>query len=473
MAKIIPLKPPVAAPKSGLPVADEFRDFLDKKCTQPAPTLWNTRVAMNKLGISFTHNLFDGKKYIGGIELNSEVGGQVTDDAVSAIRIMIRDQFDFDPGMNTAWAAVNLFCREHGYHPVKNYLESVRGKWDEIEGSYIDTMLINYFGAPDTPFIRAVSRIVMVASVRRIYLPGSKFDYITVLESPEGFNKSTSLRKLYGDEWFTDNSILGLTAERLQETVTGFWCVECADLSGMRKAEVERVKGQLSKCEDSTRGAYKRATVRAPRSCIFWGTTNDTEYLRSLTGNRRFFPVPVQRIDIEGLIRDRDKLWSEALAASESGESIMLPEKLWEAAGVEQSARTIGEPWVETVQNASDLARAFAEKKIWTTNEEQARLGTVYEQTVSNEGEPIERITSAFVLGKVIGIPEAQQTAEHGKRLGFSMRSHKWQGSKQMRIGGRSVKGFERKLTDAPTPHDPTNDHRMAEAAHAFAEPPE
>jgi hypothetical protein len=439
MAKIIPLKL-VAAPKSGLPVADEFRDFLDKKCTQPAPTLSNARVALNKLGISFTHNLFDGKKYIGGIELNSEVGGQVTDDAVSALRIMIRDQFDFDPGQNTAWAAVNLFCREHGYHPVRDYLESVRGKWSEFEGSYIDAMLIDYFGAPDTPFVRAVSRIVMVASVRRIYEPGCKFDYLTVLESPEGFNKSSSLRALYGAEWFTDNSILGLNAERLQETVTGYWCVECADLSGMRKAEVERVKAQLSKCEDSTRGAFKRATVRAPRSCVFWGTTNDREYLRSLTGNRRFFPVPVQRIDIAALLRDRDKLWSEALDASESGESIMLPEEVWTAAGAEQDARTVGEPWTELVAKATDVARAYqAGGTLHMIGDEAITLGVFY----LTDG-TVERITSAFVLTKVIGIPMGQQSAEHGKRLGLAMRKNGWDGPKAVWIGGRAVKGYER-----------------------------
>jgi predicted P-loop ATPase len=440
MAKIIPLKP-VAAPKSaGLPVADEFRDFLDKKCTQLAPTLSNARVALNKLGISFTHNLFDGKKYIGGIELNSEVGGQVTDDAVSALRIMIRDQFDFDPGVNTAWSAVNLFCRENGYHPVKDYLESVRGKWSEFEGSYIDTMLIDYFGAPATPFIRAVSRIVMVASVRRIYEPGSKFDYMTILESPEGFDKSTALRKLYGDEFFTDNSILGLNPERLQEAVTGFWCIECADLSGMRKAEVERVKNQLSKNEDSTRGAFKRATVRAPRSCVFWGSTNDREYLRSLTGNRRFFPVPVQRIDTAGLIRDRDKLWSEALTASESGESIMLPEEVWQAAGVEQDARTMSEPWVDLVAKATDVARAYGDgNALHISSEERISLGVVYH----NDG-ITEQITSAFLLGKVIGIPPSQQTAEQGKRLGFAMRKNGWDGSKSIWIGGRGAKGFDR-----------------------------
>ena len=111
-------------------------------------------------------------------------------------------------------------------------------------------MLIDYFKAPDTPFIRAVSRIMMVASVRRIFVPGCKFDYMCVLESPEGFNKSSALITLYGPPWHTDNSILGMTNKELQETVAGKWCVECAELSGMNKGDVEKIKNQPSKIEE-------------------------------------------------------------------------------------------------------------------------------------------------------------------------------------------------------------------------------
>lgn len=444
---VVPLR---AKPKKpGLPEAAEFRDWLDKKQTIPAPSLWNTRVALNKLGIGFSHNLFDGKKYIGGMELNNEVGGQVTDDAVTALRVLIRDKFDFDPGPNTIWQAVNLFCRENAYHPVKDYLESVRGKWADFDKSRIDTMLIDYFGAPDTPFIRAVSRIVMVASVRRIYEPGCKFDYITILESPEGYDKSTALRLLYGTAFFSDNSILGLSAERLQETVTGYWCIECADLSGMRKAEVERVKAQLSKVEDSTRGAWKRAVVRAPRSCIFWGTTNDPEYLRSQTGNRRFFPIKVQRIKTAELVRDRDLLWSEALAAHEAGEGILLPETVWADAGVEQDKRTMAEPWNELLPNVSDRASNYMEHR--AQDDDAITLDAVY---VCDGIAGFERVTSAYVLWKVIGIPPSQQTPEHGKRLGMAMRKHGWVGPDPLWIGGRTAKGYERKLPEPESTND-------------------
>jgi predicted P-loop ATPase len=340
-----------------------------------------------------------------------------------------------------------LLCRERGRHPVRDFLNECFDQWDPLGPPRIDMMLRDYFGAPDTPFVRAVSRIVMVASCRRIFEPGAKFDYMTVLESPEGYNKSSGLTTLYGPEWFSDQTILGLDDKQLAETLRGRWCIECADLSGMRKAEVEKVKAQLSRFEDRTRPAYGRAVIDAPRSSVFWGTTNDPEYLRSQTGNRRFFPVPVGRIDIEGLKRDRVALWGEAMAAHRAGESIMLPEPLWAAAGIEQDRRTMGEPWVAEVANVTELARHYMEHRANDT--EGMRLGVVYQ----DDG-MAERVTSAFVLAKVIGIPPSHQTAEHGKRLGFAMRKLGWIGPHQYWIGGRNARGFERKLIGEREPWD-------------------
>jgi predicted P-loop ATPase len=432
-----------------LPVpSSTFKDF-EGKSNIPAPTLTNARIALDKLGLNCWHDLFSNKKYIGGSALNSEVGGQVTDDLVSAIRIMIRQRFDFDPGLNNTWQAVNLFCREHGRHPVRDYLNECHAEWEALDGGRrIDTMLIDYFGAPDTPFIRGVSRIVMVASCRRIFDPGCKFDYMTVLESPEGYNKSKSLATLYGAEWFSDQTILGLDDKQLAETLRGRWCIECADLSGMKKAEVEKVKAQLSRFEDRTRPAYGRAVIDSPRSSVFWGTTNEQEYLRSQTGNRRFFPVPIKRIDVEALARDRNALWGEAMAAHLAGESIMLPESLWADAGAEQDTRTIGDPWLDMLTNIAERAarheRQRSENRLHDIDEAQA-LGVVY----ANDGER-ERVTSQYVLGKVIGIPADRQTAEHGKRLGAIMRKFGWDGPKALWIGDRTARGYERRIEQEP-----------------------
>jgi predicted P-loop ATPase len=130
-----------------------------------------------------------------------------------------------------------------------------------------------------------------------------------------------------------------------QELLTGIWLYEIADLTDISKADVNRVKAFASRDTDRARPAYGRVVEKRPRRNTFWGTTNDQQYLKSQTGNRRFLPVPVGRIDIDALSRDRDQLWGEAAAAEAAGESIVLDESLWATAAEEQEKRRTIDPW--------------------------------------------------------------------------------------------------------------------------------
>lgn len=409
---------------TALALPDDFVD-VDAKTGWPLDTLSNTRVAISKLPIEFSYDKFRDKRFVGKMVL-ADSNGQINDDALTAIRVMIRERYRFEPGKNNTWDAINLYCREHGYHPVLDYLNPL--VWDGV--ARLETWMIDYMGAPDTPFVRAVSCMMLVASVRRVRYPGTKFDYICVLESPEGYNKSSTLAMLYGPENFSDQSILGLSDKELQEAVRGRWGLECADLSGMRKAEVEKIKAQLSRQEDRTRPAYGRAVLDAPRSVVFWGSTNDNEYLRSQHGNRRFLPVPVGRIDVDGLAAIRDQLWAEASCTEALGISIMLPEKLWLAAGKEQEARTFYDPWRDIVKRLSTKA--------------QTREPYAFETMADGE----ERVASHFIMATVLGIEEKHQNPELNKRLGLVMRKEGWTGPKPVRIHGHVVRGYSRQLPD-------------------------
>jgi predicted P-loop ATPase len=273
----------------------------------------------------------------------------------------------------------------------------------------IDRFFTDYMGAPDTDLTHGISRIVLLASIRRVYEPGCKFDYMTVLEGPEGRNKSSAIAALYGKEFVSDQSILGVDDKQLQEAVRGRWAIEAADLSGMRKADVDRVKAQLSRLEDRSRPAYGRAVVDAPRSCIFFGTTNETEYLRSQTGNRRFFPLPVEHIKVADISRDRDQIWAEAMLEEQFAESIMLPEPLWKLAAIEQDKRTI--------------------RRVRATE-------------TTPQGE--ERISSHDLLHVVLGLSTMQSTPDAAKRLGTAMRKLGWNGPDTLTIKGKLVKGYAR-----------------------------
>ena len=232
-------------------------------------------------------------------------------------------------------------------------------EWDGVDR--INEWLIGYAGAADTAYHRAIGRIMLIAAVRRVRQPGAKFDEVVVLESGEGMGKSTALRILAGDKWFSDSAPFNAEPRETIEQLRGRWIIECADLAGVRKAEVEHVKAFLSRSVDSARLAYDRETTRAPRQCIFVGTTNEQHYLLSTTGNRRFWPVPITCFDLDALARDRDQLWAEAAYWESQNESIRLPRELWAEAAVQQKEREEIDSWDDAV--ADWLAAELRDKR--------------------------------------------------------------------------------------------------------------
>src|SRR5262249_30887634 len=225
------------------------------------------------------------------------------------LRQLIFEKFCFDPGRNHMFDAAVQLCLQNSFNPIVDYLDNLR--WDGIKR--FGRWVITYLGAADTPLNRAIGQLALVAMVRRARQPGCKFDQIIVLEGGEGTLKSTALVVLAGaDENFSDQTILGLRDREQQELLRGKWVYEIADLTNIRKTEVEQVKAFASRPHDRARPAYGRTVCDQPRRCVIFGTTNEDTYLKSQTGNRRFWPVKTSTIDIQALRRDRDQLFAEA-----------------------------------------------------------------------------------------------------------------------------------------------------------------
>ena len=151
-----------------------------------------------------------------------------------------------------------------------------------------------------------------------------------MLEGPEGRGKSETIRILAGDDNFSDQTILPLHDKEQQEALQGVWLYEIADLTGIGRAEVEKIKAFASRTVDRARPAYGRSRVDRPRRCVFFATTNNETYLKSQTGNRRFWPIVTGQIDLDALRRDRDQLWAEAAEVEAKNNNLMLPASLWE-----------------------------------------------------------------------------------------------------------------------------------------------
>ena len=427
---IVPF-PTRAAANTGAVVVPGTPAFRDLTRGKARASLANAVIAIKALGIEIRQDLFHHRiivKHQG--DTSTIQDGPLTDDTVGAIRSLINNTYQIDCGVDHTLAAVKEIARENAFNPMLDYLAKCQGEWDGKNRN--DTWVINYLGAEDTPLNRAMGSLMLIASVRRARVPGCKFDQICVLEDREGTGKSTAIKILAGAENFSDQSVLNVSEREAQEQLEGVWLHELADLTGLKKAEVERVKAFASRQVDRARPAYGRVREDRPRCCTQWATTNDTEYLASQTGNRRFWPLKVGRIDLDALRRDRDQLWGEAAMLEAAGSSIVLDSKLWADAGEEQEKRRIVDTWEDIIENMPIM--------VMGPHAHAADIKIIYQ----SEGKDL--VSSADVLTHVLNVPIGQQHPEHGRRLARAMKRCGWQTTKsgRVRIRGKQFRGYWR-----------------------------
>ena len=226
------------------------------------------------------------------------------------------------------YEAIETVALAYPYHPVQDYLLGLHENevWDGTER--INKWLVHTISEtnesltkPVFDYLCLVGRYWLLGMVNRAMEPGCKFDYCPVLEGPGGLRKSTLVKTLAGKDWFSDTHFDVSRGKEGQEQVQGLWMYEIAEMAQFSKAEVELIKAFISAEVDRYRPSYGRTVEKFPRQCVMAGTTNQKQWLRDRTGNRRFWPIPVRNtIRIDWLAKNRDQLLAEAFALYSAGE---------------------------------------------------------------------------------------------------------------------------------------------------------
>ena len=233
--------------------------------------------------------------------------------------------------------ALTTVANKRRFHPIEDYLQELP-EWDGQER--VERLLVDYLGADDTVFNREAIRKVLLAAIARIYHPGIKFDYMLVLNGPQGIGKSTFFGRLFKGFLSDSLTMLDMRDKTGSEKLQGYWALEVAEMAGMRKADIECVKSFISRQEDIYRPAYGRVVEKHPRRCVIVGSTNSsTGFLRDISGNRRFWPVKCSGGKLKPwnlTDEELDQVWAEAMAAYNNGESLLLSKEAEELAAKEQ-----------------------------------------------------------------------------------------------------------------------------------------
>jgi len=256
---------------------------------------------------------------------------------------------------DTARKAMRLVSADNRFHPIRDYLGGLT--WDGVPR--VGQWLVTYAGAEDNEFNRAVGRMALIAAVARIYEPGCKVDNMLVLESGQGAGKSALIARLFGQDWTIDR-LPDLSSKEALINLRGKWVVEVAELAAFKGRGAEQIKAFLTSPVDVFRPPYGETVESYPRQNVFIGTTNEDQYLDDPTGNRRPWPVKVsEALDVEGIGRDRDQLWAEAVHLYQQGEQWWIPKgsPLWDRATGVQRERVRADAWQEEISEWLDRER--------------------------------------------------------------------------------------------------------------------
>ena len=284
----------------------------------------------------FALNRFAGRgEVLGALPWDGRTQRRLWDDNDNEGLYWYLERYHHITGNGKIDGALSLHSTKHAFNDVQDYLRGL--KWDGQPR--LDTLFIDYLGAADTPYTRAVTRKAFAAAVTRAMAPGSKFDNMLILSGPQGIGKSTLLDRM-SKGWFND-SIRTFEGKEASELLQGVWLVEISELDAFRRTDVARIKQFLSLRTDRFRAAYGRHVKELPRCCVFFGTTNTDDYLQDRTGNRRFWPVDV---GVEPIIKsvwadlpdEVDQLWAEAVVRWQTGEPLFLRGDLEAAAKAKQ-----------------------------------------------------------------------------------------------------------------------------------------
>ena len=271
----------------------------------------------------------------------NERDNRIDDESIGKIALYIESTYGLQLSQPRILEMLKTTSKERGFNPVQEFITAE--DWDGKER--IETVVIRYLGAEDTPLTRAQTRKWMVGAVARAFSPGCKFDHIMTFTGPQGVGKSTFLSTIAG-EWFSDSFSFAHDDKAKIEDITGAWIVEISELNGMTRAhDAEAAKAFLSRVRDDVRPAYARKSESIPRSNVFAATTNETEFLQSCNGNRRWWIIPIKGIGqprewIEQLKKEVPQLWAEAYHYYRNGETLYLPPELESEANQRQAEYT-------------------------------------------------------------------------------------------------------------------------------------
>lgn len=420
-------------------IAKDFPGFVVNKDGAIKKTLSNLRLML----------LLDQKtKELGFDEFAQEITvdrNSITDEFIADLRLSIDAAYYMTFTKEDILQMVSSIAREkNSYHPIKQIIEAE--KWDGRQR--IENLFIDYLGADDNSYVQAVARKWLTGAVARIYEPGIKMEMVPVLQGKQGVGKSTLASKL-GGEYFVDSlASLGKSKDDYQLLI-GSWIIELGELASFNSTETEKVKSFISAKFDKIRLPYSVIPQKFYRTCVFIGTTNNAEFLNDLTGNRRFFPIPLKNTARKNIFemdhQTIQQIWAEAFHNYKKGEKLFLDDDTDLAAAEKYRNQATEESLF--FMNIEDFLDMKVPEHWDSMNLDNQKFHFEnYQRGRSAPGTYSIKKTTAKEIAYMLGLDaKDRNAASQTKKIKLFMDNHDEWESKPILIKGKTQRGYKRK----------------------------
>lgn len=272
-----------------------------------------------------------------------------TDADYARLRITMEKRGFKPVGRELIRDVVLLAADEQPFDSATTWLNGL--EWDGVPR--IETFYHTHFGTADTPYTRAVSMYMWTALAGRVLEPGVKADMVPILVGPQGCGKSSGVEALSPDPAFFTEISFAEKDDDLARKMRGRLVAEIGELRGLNTKELESIKAFVTRTHENWIPKYREFATQFPRRLVFVGTTNEDEFLADKTGNRRWLPVEVSKVDVKAIKTDLLLFWAEARETFKRLGGIQFRDAERLGASVHEQY-TIKDAWLETVEKWLD-----------------------------------------------------------------------------------------------------------------------
>jgi hypothetical protein len=339
---------------------------------------------------------------------------------------------------------METFFSEKSYNPVMEYMEKAAENWDGRKR--INQMLQVYLGAEDIDLVSKIAEMWLVGAVAKVYEPYVKFDYVLDLVGGQGVGKTSLLQKL-GGSWYTD-AVTDFANKDNYDIMLKALIVNDDEMVASNRMSFAETKAFISKTSLRFRKPYMKRTEEFAKNFVLARTTNQKEYLKDKTGERRFLSVMAdtsrqKKHPMEIEPETIEQIWGEAVTIYKAGADLMFDKETEERLEIYRE-KFMYRDEVE-LQVLEYLEMPIPDNwSSWSIQQQHQYTSKYFDNSSEFEAgtKKLEKVSTREMMYNLF--MRNSNDKKLSTKINMIMDNHPGWEKGQFRIGGKNTKGFKR-----------------------------